>query len=66
MTANNVSSRSQYNKRIIDGDFTELENLTQSENIKSEQYTYYRCEYINAALRISQIIVAVWEDEKEN
>ena len=64
MTANSVVSRSQYEKRISDGDFTELENLTKRDNIKSEQYTYYRCEYISPALRISRIIVAVWEDEK--
>lgn len=65
MTANSVVSRSQYNERVESGDFTELENLTKRDNIKSESYTYYRCEYISPALRISQIIVAVWEDIKE-
>jgi len=65
MTANSVVSRSQYEARLADTSFTELENLTKRDNLKSQQYTYYRCEYISPALRISQIIVAVWEDVKE-
>jgi hypothetical protein len=62
MTANSVVSREQYNTRIETGDFTELENLTKTQVIKSEQYTYYRCEYISPNLRVSQIIVAVYEN----
>ena len=60
MTANSVVSKKQYDDRIKSGDFTELENLTKTNNIISEQYTYYRCEYLSPALRVSQIIVAVY------
>ena len=62
MTVNSIVSRSQYEERLADTSFTELENLTKRDNLKSEKYTYYLVKYISPGLHISQIIVAVWED----
>lgn len=63
MTANTVISRTEYQKRISNNNLTELENLTKTNNIQSEKYTYYRCECVSKlSLRTSQIIVAVWDD----
>lgn len=61
MTANSVISRSQYEQKIKNGYYTELENLTNRDNIKSETYTYYLCEYVSNH-NASRIIVAVWQD----
>ena len=47
MTANSVVSREMFNNDLNNCS-TILSNLTESENIKSETYTYYKCEYISA------------------
>ncbi len=61
MTANSVVSRETFNKDL-NNCLTILSNLTETENIKSETYTYYKCEYISTALYKTNIIVAVYED----
>jgi hypothetical protein len=61
MTVNAVLSRTKYNQDLKDC-LTELENLTVTQNIKSDTYNYYRCEYITAQLRLVQVVVAVYED----
>jgi len=60
MTANAVISRESFNKELVTC-LTILENLTEKENLNSEKYTYYKCEYISAALYKTNIIVAVYE-----
>mgnify|MGYP003620160639 FL=1 len=61
MTANAVVSRETFNNDL-DNCLTILSNLTEAENIKSETYTYYKCEYISPALYKKTIIVAVYEN----
>jgi len=61
MTANAVVSRETFNKDL-NICLTILSNLTEKENIKSENYTYYKCEYISAALYKKTVIVAVYEN----
>ena len=61
MTANAVISRETFNNDL-NTCLTILSNLTETENIKSETYTYYKCEYISAALYRKNIIVAVYEN----
>ncbi len=61
MTANAIISRETFNQDL-NNCLTVLNNLTEVEKIKSDTYTYYKCEYINAALYKSTIIVAVYEN----
>jgi hypothetical protein len=61
MTANSVVSRKTFNNDL-NNCLTILSNLTEAENIKSETYTYYKCEYISTALYKKIIIVAVYEN----
>lgn len=61
MTVNSVVSRETFNNDL-NNCLTILSNLTESENIKSETYTYYKCEYISPALYKKNIIVAVYEN----
>ncbi len=60
MTANAVLSQEQFNSELEDC-LTVLENLTEKENIQSESYTYYKCEYITPALYKRVVIVAVYK-----
>jgi len=57
VTTHSVQPRSRYNEKKENGDFTELSAIS-----KSDDYTYYKVSYINAALYTATIIVAVWED----
>ena len=56
MVANAVVSRSTFEK-----DVNEVLTIL-SEVEKTENYTYYKCEYISAALYKRTVIVAVFED----
>lgn len=49
-------NKEQFKEWIEDG------NVIEVENIKSETYTYYKCEYISPALYKKTIIVAVYEN----
>ena len=61
MTANSVVSRETFNNDL-NNCLTTLSNLTEAQTIKSETYTYYKCEYISPALYKKIIIVAVYEN----
>lgn len=61
MTANAVISREQFNNDLGNC-LTILSNLTEQENINSETYTYYKCEYITPTLVKKTVIVAVYEN----
>jgi hypothetical protein len=60
MTANTVLSQEQFNNEL-ENSLTVIENLTEKENIQSEKYTYYKCEYITPGLYRRIIIVAVYK-----
>jgi hypothetical protein len=59
MTVNAVISREKFNSEL-NNCLTIISNLTETENIKSEEYTYYKCEYISPALYKKTIIVGVY------
>lgn len=61
MTANAIVSREKFNNDLENG-LTILKNLTEEEKIKSETYTYYKCEYITPTLNNKVIIVAVFDN----
>jgi hypothetical protein len=60
MVANTIVSRKQFNIDL-ENCLTILSNLTETENIVNETYTYYKCEYISPSLYKKTLIVAVFE-----
>jgi hypothetical protein len=59
MIVNSVISRENFNAEL-NNCLTIISNLTETENIKSDEYTYYKCEYISEDLYKKTIIVAVY------